>query len=474
MRSDLARELRAIVEQVAEPIPELEKVKLRLRGLIRGMDNFMQAAQDVTSVAEKSDYSRLEILNATKSWEAKINQVYQDFKFVNEQLQEIIGTGLRRHSGKGKSLKQRKGKPEKKDYSGLSDEELKKQVSGIVQDLAQGVHKVADDGAFLLQQIDRITQYKKPSKSTVTEELAALWQDFIDFRESFGSEIWAPLKGLFARLESVSEPLTKYGEKATKELEKPPKSPIELKTRSAAEVGKVMWPSARGARSLSPESIDPCLSDAQKRILSEAMERDRRRSVGRFGLDEASSRYPNEGFDVASGIATKIADEDRNAGRDAPSFGYSKETFKIAQKIVKQLDSFDGWETKQWPRIKKMALKLGWSGVSEEKEDSGFKGEPSEGGAAKMLAKGYKYKILLKDKPPLYAKTEKGAKEVQKDYPGSKVVANESVDGVIDDPSLIAEARERSFLSVLPDFDALLEDDDRCAKDLIGEAADLV
>jgi len=61
------------------------------------------------------------------------------------------------------------------------------------------------------------------------------------------------------------------------------------------------------------------------------------------------------------------------------------------------------------------------SGLSVEK----LRAHLAESEAKKMLAKGYEFKLIVKDKPPLYVKDMGQAKKMMKDYPGAKVVKNE-------------------------------------------------
>lgn len=65
-----------------------------------------------------------------------------------------------------------------------------------------------------------------------------------------------------------------------------------------------------------------------------------------------------------------------------------------------------------------------------------------EAEASKMLAKGFKFKVLLKDKPPLYAKDMAGAKKLKKKYPSSQIVKNEHVE--------LEEAGGRDLSQMLP------------------------
>jgi hypothetical protein len=49
-----------------------------------------------------------------------------------------------------------------------------------------------------------------------------------------------------------------------------------------------------------------------------------------------TAQYSNEGFTRAQQLADELTDEDRKAGREAPSHGYSAANFKRAERIVRQ------------------------------------------------------------------------------------------------------------------------------------------
>jgi len=359
-----------VAEELADWRGPLQDIQVRLRRMIQqDIDKFMESATKILSDAEKSDWSPTVVQNSVARWSRDINRVYADFVNSTKGFQGLVksmGIPTRRHSGKGKAP----GKKGKMNWKGLSQTQLKKEVQQQVKRLSQGIHSLADDGSFMLRQIDRILKYKAPKDETVREEIGALFQDFVDFRNSFGSKVWGPYKGLIGRLEAIpAKPITKYGKEYGKAMRKRP-----LKT---------MPPTPRFAANEDALPID-CPE------LREAIERDRLRATrGVLGEDQEEA-------------AALIED--------------------IEGELLGEMDD-----------------------------------DPEKGVASKMKAKGYKFKVLLKKGAPLYTKTEKGAKDVQKDYPGSKIVANESEE--IDDPAVIEAAEHGSLFDFFEDFDSLFDEE---------------
>ncbi len=64
-----------------------------------------------------------------------------------------------------------------------------------------------------------------------------------------------------------------------------------------------------------------------------------RRRHGKASYPRWVSRRSNEAFDRAQSLAYELTDEDRRAGRPAPSHGYSEENFKRAERIVREAQS---------------------------------------------------------------------------------------------------------------------------------------
>jgi len=329
-----------LAEEIADWRGPLVDIQVRLRRMIQqDIDKFMESANKILTDAEKSGWSKLAIQNSVKRWSKDVNKVYADFKNSTKGFMVLVkamGITTRRHSTKGKAP----GKSGKMDWGKLSQVQLKKEVRAQIKRLSAGIHSLADDGSFMLHQIDRILKYKQPKDETVREEIGALHQDFVDFRNAFGSKVWAPYNGLMVMRK--------------RPLKSQPNTPQF--TQVAHSALPVDCPELR-----------------------EAIERDHVR---------ATNAVMGENQDDATALIGSIEEE-----------------------------------------------LLG------------------EAEADKMKAKGYKFKILLKNKPPLYAKTEKGAKDVQKDYPGSKIVVNESEE--IDDPACL-EAIDTDLYTHFEDFDAML------------------
>jgi hypothetical protein len=355
-----------VVEEIADWRGPLQDIQVRLRRMIQqDIDKFMESANKILEDAEKSDWSKVAIQNSVARWSGDINRVYADFKTSTNSFMDLVkamGVTTRRHSTKGKAP----GARGKMDWGKLSQVQLKKEVRDQLKRLSGGIHSLADDGAYMLHQIDRILKYKAPNDETIREEIGALYQDFVDFRNAFGSKVWGPYNGLIGRLNSVrDQPLGQRSKAYRSAMWKRP-----MKTQPPT-------PQVQVASELPIDCPE----------LREAIERDRLRAT-RGVLGE----------DVGEAQALIEAIEDELLG---------------------------------------------------EAED-----KPEEGVAKKMKAKGYGFKVLLKDKPPLYTKTEKGAKDVQKDYPGSKIVKNES--GEIDDPAVIEAAEHGDLFDFFEDFDSLI------------------
>jgi len=346
-----------VAEEIADWRGPLQEIQVRLRRMIQGdIDKFMESAQKIVQRAEESDWSKTVVQNEVARWSADVNKVYADFKNATQGFMDLVksmGVTTRRHSTKGKAPSARG----KMDWSSLAQPQLKKEVHNQVQRLSGGIHSLADDGAYMLHQIDRILKYKAPNDETIREEIGALYQDFVDFRDAFGSKVWGPYNGLIGRLNAIpAKPVGKYGKEYAK----------AMRTKPSRMVASSDLP------------ID-CPE------LREAIERDRMRAT------------------------RGVLGEDRNE----------------AQALIEGIEA-----------------ELLGEAAAEDK--------PEEGVAKKMKAKGYGFKVLLKDKPPLYTKTEKGAKEVQKDYPGSKIVKNES--GEIDDQAVIEAAEHGDLFDFFEDF----------------------
>jgi len=352
-----------VVEEIADWRGPLQDVQVRLRRMIQqDIDKFMESANKILSDAEKSDWSKVAIQNSVARWSGDINRVYADFKMSTKGFMDLVkamGVTTRRHSTKGKAPSARG----KMDWGKLSQVQLKKEVRDQIKRLSGGIHSLADDGAYMLHQIDRILKYKAPNDETIREEIGALYQDFVDFRNAFGSKVWGPYNGLIGRLNSVRD------------------QPLGQRSKAYRSA---MWkkPKAVGEDALPIDCPE----------LREAIERDRLRATrGVLGEDQ----------DEAQALIASIEDE-----------------------LLSEAAAED---------------------------------DPEKGSASKMKAKGYNFKVLLKKGPPLYTKTEKGAKDVQKDYPGSKIVKNES--GEIDDPAVIEGAEYGDLFDFFEDFDAMLYDE---------------
>lgn len=211
-----------ITEEIADWRSPLQDVQIRLRQMMhKDIDKFMESANKILEKAEQSDWSKVVIQGEVARWSRDINGVYATFKNSTQgfvDLTKAMGITTRRHSGKGKPLT--KGK---KDWGKLSQVQLKKEIRAQLKNLSSGIHSLADDGAFMLRQIDRILKYKQPKDETVREEIGALYQDFIDFRDAFGSKVWGPYKGLLARLNSVrDEALGQYSKAFRSSMRKRP------------------------------------------------------------------------------------------------------------------------------------------------------------------------------------------------------------------------------------------------------------
>jgi len=368
-----------VAEEIADWRGPLQGIQVDLRRMIQqDIDKFMESAQKIVQRAEESGWSKLVIQNEVKRWSGDVNRVYAKFKNATQgftDLVKMMGIPTRRHSTKGKAPGKGRGKM---DWGSLSQPQLKKEVKDQLNRLSHGIHSLADDGAYMLHQIDRILKYKAPKDETIVEEIGALFQDFVDFRNAFGSKVWGPYKGLMGRLDSIkAPPLKAQGQEYRKTMRKRPM--------------KTMPPTPQ------------------------------------FPASMVASRLPVDCPELREAIAR---DEER--ARRAVMGITSDEGQGLVESIEREL-----------------------LGEADELEQASLFEEPmEEAEASKMKAKGYKFKILLKDKPPLYAKTEKGAKEVQADYPGSKVVANES--GEIDDPELVESVEGVDLLESFEDFDELL------------------
>jgi len=368
-----------VAEEIADWRGPLQGIQVDLRRMIQqDIDKFMESAQKIVQRAEESGWSKLVIQNEVKRWSGDVNRVYAKFKNATQgftDLVKMMGIPTRRHSTKGKAPGKGRGKM---DWGSLSQPQLKKEVKDQLNRLSHGIHSLADDGAYMLHQIDRILKYKVPKDETIVEEIGALFQDFVDFRNAFGSKVWGPYKGLMGRLDSIkAPPLKAQGQEYRKTMRKRPM--------------KTMPPTPQ------------------------------------FPASMVASRLPVDCPELREAIAR---DEER--ARRAVMGITSDEGQGLVESIEREL-----------------------LGEADELEQASLFEEPmEEAEASKMKAKGYKFKILLKDKPPLYAKTEKGAKEVQADYPGSKVVANES--GEIDDPELVESVEGVDLLESFEDFDELL------------------
>lgn len=360
-------------EQIADWRGPLQDIQVRLRRMIQqDIDKFLESANKILTDAEKSGWSKLAIQNSVSRWSKDINKVYADFKNSTQGFMDLVkamGITTRRHSTKGKAPSKRG----KMDWGKLSQVQLKKEVRAQIKRLSAGIHSLADDGSFMLHQIDRILKYKQPKDETVREEIGALHQDFVDFRNAFGSKVWGPYNGLIGRLNSVmDQPIPKRSAAYRSSMRKKPMKSMP-KTPQFTQVAHSELP------------VD-CPE------LREAIERDSIR---------ATNSVMGENQDDAVALIESIEHE-----------------------------------------------LLG------------------EAEADKMKAKGYKFKILLKNKPPLYAKTEKGAKDVQKDYPGSKIVANESEE--IDDEACL-EAIDTDLFDCFEDFDSMLYPEEKDLAEEDGE-----
>lgn len=360
-----------VVEEIADWRGPLQEIQVRLRRMIQGdIDKFMESAQKIVERAEQADWSKTVVQNEVARWSKDVNKVYADFKDSIQGFGDLVksmGIPTRRHTTKGKAPAGRG----KMDWGSLTQVQLKREVHNQVQRLSGGIHSLADDGSYMLHQIDRILKYKAPSDETIREEIGALYQDFVDFRDAFGSKVWGPYNGLIGRLNAIpSKPISKYGAEYAKVMRQ--------------RVMKTMPPTPKFAKAANEEALPiDCLE------LREAIARDQLRATrGVLGEDQ----------EEAQGLIEAIETE-----------------------LLGEADGED---------------------------------KPEKGVAKKMKAKGYGFKILLKDKPPLYTKTEAGAKEVQKDYPGSKIVANES--GEIDDPAVIEAAEYGDLFDFFEDFDGML------------------
>lgn len=359
-----------VVEEIADWRGPLQDIQVSLRRMIQqDIDKFMESAQKILADAEKSNWSKVAIQNSVARWSGDINRVYAHFKQSTKRFMDLVkamGITTRRHSTKGKAPGQRG----KMDWGKLSQVQLKKEIRDQVKRLSAGIHSLADDGSYMLHQIDRILKYKQPKDETVREEIGALYQDFVDFRNAFGSKVWGPYNGLIGRLNAVrDQPLGKY-------------SPAY---RSA------MWKKPSRSKAAMQKAVGEDALPIDCPELREAIERDRIRATrGVLGEDQ----------DEANALIEAIEGE-----------------------LLGEMDD-----------------------------------DPEKGAASKMKAKGYNFKVLLKKGPPLYTKTEKGAKDVQKDYPGSKIVKNES--GKIDDPAVIEAAEHGDLYDFFEDFDELLYGED--------------
>lgn len=480
--SQFAEEIKSIAAEISvapttEPVTEeiadwrgpLQGIQVDLRRMMhQDIDKFMESAQKIVQRAEESGWSKLVIQNEVARWSGDVNRVYAKFKDATQGFSDMVkamGIPTRRHSTKGKAPS--KGKM---DWGKLPQSQLKKEVQVQLKRLSAGIHSLADDGAYMLHQIDRILKYKAPKDETIIEEIGALFQDFVDFRNAFGSKVWGPYHGLLGRLNSIkAPPLKAQGPEYQKTMRKRPM--------------KTMPPTPQFPTSMVASSNLPI--DCPE--LREAIERDRLRASRAIlgedqgnaqglieaiegellgeepAFEQASLWDGKEGLGEAWGGGFQSSDEELEYlfgafdGDPRP-----KRKKEILQKIFKFMDANNMWSNRHWKKEYQQRKKM----VGESEDHAGGM---SEAKASEMKAKGYQFKILLKDKPPLYAKTEKGAKEVQKDYPGSKIVANES--GEIDDPALVEAAADCDLLSFFEDFDGLLYgEEDELEEALLYEA----
>ena len=452
-------------EEIADWRGPLQDIQTRLRRMItQDIDKFMESAQKITQRAEESDWSKTVIQNEVARWSRDVNKVYADFKNSTKGFQDLVkamGIPMRRHSTKGKAPAKRG----KMDWSKLTQVQLKREVQQQVKRLSAGIHSLADDGAFMLHQIDRILKYKAPKDETIREEIGALYQDFVDFRNAFGSKVWGPYNGLIGRLGAIpSKPIGKYGAEYSKTMRQRPGRmtagsdlPIDCpELREAIERDRLR--ATRGVLGEDQEEAAAIIEGIEYELLGE-------------GEDLEEARAQEVFFDSHGGPWMVCPCSHQDAKAFGPA-GCARELAGPQWRHVSKSDIYNdpdtGFDFLKPKAVKKYRKFIGESGdlgsESIETELLGEADDPEKGVARKMKAKGYDYKILLKKGPPLYTKTANGARDVQKDYPGSKIVANES--GEIDDPALIEAAEHGDLFDFFEDFDSLIwGDDDELAEE---------
>ena len=466
-----------VAEEIADWRGPLQGIQVDLRRMIQqDIDKFMESAQKIVQRAEESGWSKLVIQNEVKRWSGDVNRVYAKFKNATQgftDLVKMMGIPTRRHSTKGKAPGKGRGKM---DWGSLSQPQLKKEVKDQLNRLSHGIHSLADDGAYMLHQIDRILKYKAPKDETIVEEIGALFQDFVDFRNAFGSKVWGPYKGLMGRLDSIkAPPLKAQGQEYRKTMRKRPMKTMPPTPQFPASMVASRLPvdcpelreaiardeerARRAVMGITSDEGQGLVESIERELLGEAGDdivfHKKYKGVGEFRIRRAQKR--TRMLRPGGKVAEVFVAEFKSGNRWEPQ-PQDDDTFEGAKKAIKQLvravvagDRGKGRGVLSAESIDREA----YLGEADELEQASLFEEPmEEAEASKMKAKGYKFKILLKDKPPLYAKTEKGAKEVQADYPGSKVVANES--GEIDDPELVESVEDMDLLESFEDFDELL------------------
>lgn len=172
----------------------------RTRTFIRSLERLELAAEEMRNELAKPPRRRVLKAKAERFTSA-VNAVYAPFKEAREamyELADISGIRTKRYSRKGK-----KGTPPER----MSHEDLSSAVEGMIRRLNPAIRDAAEDGSFFLRKADellgRMSDRRKVMRLTtdkVDDEVGALVDVFLDFRDKTSKTFWGLAGGIAKRI----------------------------------------------------------------------------------------------------------------------------------------------------------------------------------------------------------------------------------------------------------------------------------